>query len=389
MLIRILFAFILIFLVGCSLDSVDVAKPEFIDYYQRQKSSLVDTTKTGRADEKLLTISTQDMPLTEFLRWLSNSTGISVVCSVSIDDRPVTVDIVHQGVDGILSVVARRLGVQVTRAANVYYLGSLGPEDRGVLVRRVSRLRGPELTESVKTLLSENGRAVAFDDGLVVVGDKVEILQRVNELFEGIENAPADSWFVQTYLLSFHTEKMMEYGIDVSIDAVADIAIFGGGDTRDGFFSLAIKAAQSDSLVSILTSPFFVIADGGSASYVSGQNVPIPRRTVSDAGTVSTTGFDFQQTGLQFGLSLRQAQQGKAHIEFAFESSTIVDYIDVAPVTLTEKFTSSFSIIAGDPYLVGSVNTVQESNRVKGWGSQKRAEEGDILQVWVRAYKID
>lgn len=380
---------LLVLLAGCELIEPQESKPEFIDYYEQQKQKeRVGAQKQAR-DETLLTISTQDMPLTEFLRWLSNETGISVVCAETIDTRPVTVDIVKQGVDGILSVVARRLGVQVTRTANVYYIGDLRIEDKGVLVRRVSRLTGPEIIESIMTLLSENGRVAGYDDGLVIVGDKVEILQRVAELIEGVENAPSDSWFVQVFLLSFHNDNLLSFGVDLSLDAAYQKGLFSQDIIKDGFLSAAISASQEEKLVSLISNPFFVMADGSTAFYVSGQNVPIPKKAVSDAGTITTTGYEYQQTGLQFKLSLRQVQQDKAFISLYFESSAIADYVEAAPVTLAEKFESAFNINSAVPYLVGSIRTDKKSDKLSGWLSQQTSGSGDTLQIWCKAYKID
>ena len=305
------------------------------------------------------------------------------------ESRPVSSNIVEQGVDGILSVVARRLGVQVTRTANVYYLGALSPEDRGVLVRRVSRLNGHQLAESVTTLLSEHGRVAGYDDGLVIVGDKVEILQRVAELIEGIETAPADSWFVQLYLLSFHDDELLNYGVDLALDASLEAGFLGTESVKGGFLTAALSASQDSKLVTLLSSPFFVVADGSTASYVSGQNVPIPRKAVSDAGTVTTTGYDYQQTGLLFRVSVRQIQFGKASLALSFESSTIVDYIDVAPITLTEKFDATLYVQEAIAYLAGSIKTRQHADRVTGLFRKSQNVSGNTLQIWCNVYKID
>lgn len=378
-----------VFLAGCSLIPPKSLEPQFVNFYKEQKAVVKSVSAAQDEQGKRLTLSAQAMPLTEFLRWLSNETGISVVCAKSLDNEPVTVDIVSQGVDGVLSVVARRLGVQVTRTSNVYYIGQLSAEDRGVLVRRVSRLKGQELVDSVTCLLSENGRVTGYDDGLVVVGDKVEILQRVAELFDGIEQAPSDAWFIQFFLFSFHNENLLQYGVDLSIDASLSVDLFDNSDMNTGFLTAALKASQDDKLVTLVSNPFFVLADGYEAGYVSGQNVPIPKKTVSDAGTITTTGYDYQQTGLQFAVRLRQVQSGKAALYFNFESSTIVDYIEAAPITLTEKFDSTFNLQSNQPYLVGSVKTSQQSDRVVGFFNQTKNTSGDTLQIWCKAYKID
>lgn len=374
---------------GCRLPTVEQKDPEFVDIYKQYRQQEHNGQKPSHETGKQLTISTQDMPLTEFLRWLSNETGISVVCAESIDTRPVTVDIVKQGVDGILSVVARRLSVQVTRAGSVYYIGQLSVEDRGVLVRKVSRLRGEELIESVQTLLSEHGRVAGYDDGLVIVGDKVEILQRVNELIEGVENAPSDSWFVQLYLISFHDEKLLEYGVDLSLDMLYSKGFFDAADTMGAVLTAAVKASKDEKFVTLVSSPFFVIADGAYAQYVSGQNVPIPRKAVSDQGTVTTTGYEYQQTGLQFRIALRQVQHGKANIAVLFEFSSIVDYIEQAPVTINERFEAVCNVKSAVPYMIGSVKSNKTSDRVSGWLKKDNGGSGDTMQLWCRAYKID
>ena len=379
----------LVFVTGCSMLPSEKPQPQFVNFYKEQKAVAKNPAQIKDQEGKRLTLSAQAMPLTEFLRWLSNETGISVVCAKTLDSEPVTVDIVSQGVDGVLSVVARRLGVQVTRTNNVYYIGQLSAEDRGVLVQRVSRLKGQQLIDSVTCLLSENGRVTGYDDGLAVVGDKVEILQRVAELFDGIEQAPCDAWFIQFFLFSFHNENLLEYGVDLSLDASLAVRIFDGADVKSGFLTAALKASHDDKLVTLVSNPFFVLADGYNAGYVSGQNVPIPKKTVSDAGTITTTGYDYQQTGLQFAVSLRQIQNSKASLSFTFESSTIVDYIEAAPITLTEKFDSTFNIKTNQPYLVGSVKTSQQSDRIVGFLNQTKDATGDTLQIWCKAYKID
>src|SRR5690606_11279227 len=43
--------------------------------------------------------------------------------------------------------------------------------------------------------------------------------------------------------------------------------------------------------------PLFLLADGETANFRNGENVPIPRRSTSPEGTSITEGYDFLQTG--------------------------------------------------------------------------------------------
>ena len=108
--------------------------------------------------------------------------------------------------------LGRRLNCRATRIGNVWFLGAIAPEDRGVLVRSVRRLKAEELTKVCTLFASEVGRQVAFEDGLVVVADRVEVLQRLVQALDQLEATPAGCWVVRFTWFRWVTRSSTSWG---------------------------------------------------------------------------------------------------------------------------------------------------------------------------------
>ncbi len=385
-----------VFVSGCSkLPKLDT-KVEFQQYYTAlQESSEVEPG--GKMPEQLLTLSCQDISLKMFLRWLSNESGVSVVCESNLDEQPVSVEVQEQTVSDILGVVARRLGVQVTKTGNLYFLGTLQPEDRGVLVRVVKRMRADDLNQAITSLLSQHGRAVAYDDGLVVIGDTVEVLRRVSEMLDGIDSAPSNSWVVQMYIVDLRDELSETFGVDVSLDS--ELALNLAESTKssnsyaaaNGVLSTILKAEREKANINMIARPMFVLMDGGSSRFTSGERVPVPKKVVSDNGTVSTSGFEYIQTGLDFNCSVRESTIDTCKLGIDISVSSVVGYVEnSAPITNSQDFTTTAYVKTGGVYLLGSVKKATQAASTSGiFGTlQGQSDLKGTVQIWAKCYKI-
>jgi len=279
----------------------------------------------GKVREPSLTLSAQDMPLVEFLRWVSDRAQVSVIAEQKLDDRRVSVDVVDVPVSQLLTAVARRVGVQLNRTGNVYFLGQVRPEDRGILVRKVVRLGGPDLQRAVDTLLSEHGRALALQDGVVVVGDTVEVLAKVAELLDGIEAAPIDTWVVQFDLVSINEESQQTLGLDLvpaleisAMVAAGSQGALNGWDINAGLDGL-LQAERTDAGVEILAKPTFLMVDGARARHSNADTVPIFERAVSDQGTVTTQRITYVDVGLIVEVQLREVGNNRASLDISVD----------------------------------------------------------------------
>lgn len=319
----------------------------------------------------------------------------------TLDPRPVTVELRNVPFDDALSAIARRAGVQVSRQGGLYFLGQLRREDRAFLVRRVRRLDRDSLSEVVATILSDVGDQVAQPDGLLVVADRVEVLGRVHDLLDSVERAETPTWCVQLHLVALSAEDVSQLGIEATpaLEISAAFARASGPGMLTGIapqsslnagLAAVLEAARRRSSSSLVAEPLFLLVDGSSAELVRGARVPIPRRTVSDQGTTTTQGYDFVQTGLQFGLTLREVSDQSARLALELTSSEISDYVEGAPVTLEERFSGESVVTSGGVYLLGSI-TRSESRRNDAVGFRTggdQSEGGRVLQIWCRATRV-
>ncbi|MBL9095265.1 MAG: hypothetical protein JNL96_28860 [Planctomycetaceae bacterium] len=347
-----------------------------------------------------MTIAVERMPITLFARWVAERAGVSVVVDDRLEHRTVTLDVRDVAVSDVLGMVARRAGSQVTRQGKLYFLGELRPEDRGVMVRKCTRLSQEEWTQAVAVLLSEHGRCQPFTDGLLVVGDRVEVLQRISELIDQVEAAEAAAWVVQLYVVSLTSDDVMSLGLDVlpALEVAATVASASNGGLANltpnaslkGGLDVVMKAARERSSVSIVGEPLFLLVDGETSHLGSGQRVPIPLRTVSNQGTVNTTSYQFVDTGFQLDVGIREVGYDRTRLTVNAAISSVVGYVDQAPILAKDDFNSASVISSGGVYLLGALDRTGNEKTVAKWlglgGRDKQSKQ--LVQIWARAYRI-
>jgi type II secretory pathway component GspD/PulD (secretin) len=281
---------------------------------------------------------------------------------------------------------------------NLFYVGELRPEDNGVLVRRVGRLSSDDLRGAIAVLLSEHGKTQVQADGLVIVGDRVEVLQRVDDLLTRIDAAESVCWVVQLYLISMSDGDILDLGLDVTpaLEVAATMASASNGldlvpkTSLKGGLNVVLRAARERSSVSLVGEPLFLLADGARGRVGSGQRVPVVQRAVSNQGTVTTTGYQFIDTGLQINVLLRELSAGAARLELKAESSSVLEYRETLPILQKDDFEGTAVISSGGVYLVGSLErTAHDKRQTSPFRiAAKDSEQGQVLQIWARAYRV-
>lgn len=372
-------------------DLTTLEPPRFQPFYEllEETAEVVQDETSG----KKITLTASDMPLQEFLRHLADEGGISIVCDQRLDDQRVNLDVANTDIRDVLSVLARRFGVDITEQGNVFYIGSLQAQDRAILVRKVKRLSSSEIKQMVQTLNSEIGKVAAAEDGLTVIGDRVRVLQNINSMLEQVERAQTNTWILQMYLISGTDSTSRELGFDTTatFDIAATLASSKSKVDTFGAFNAVLRSARSNSRYEIMAEPMMLITDGGKSSIQDGETVPIPRRTVSDSGTVNTTGYDYIKTGIVINTALREMSASSATCNFDIEMTQVTSYVDSAPVTSGQTFQTTAVLESGGTYLVGSLSR-QSSNKDRTGAfvhtMRKDKDDRGNVEIWVRCYRI-
>ena len=266
------------------------------------------------------------------------------------------------------------------------------------------RLSSDDLKGAVTTLLSEFGRVSAYPDGLVVVGDRVEVIQRVSEMLDRVERAGSETWVVQLYVIEKSSNDSQDIGMDIvpAAELAASLATASSGipmgllnnqsARASASLNATLKAALSKSRGRIVTSPMFILADGGQTKFTSGRQILVPRRNVSDQGTVTTVGYDSFQAGTSIYVKVRELDRAKAAVSLSLTFSTLEGYTadGIAPIINPTGLECTVNVVAGGVYLAGVFDQNASTASVSGplTLGVKSARELHRFEVWMRVYRI-
>lgn len=295
--------------------------------------------------------------------------------------------------------LARYLGTEQTRHGDVYIIGKLRSEDLAVMVRRVRRLDKDSLSEAIKTVLTEKGKVFVANDGVVVVTDQNEVLQRVEGVIDSLESSKLVAWVVQLYIVQISEKDIRDLGIDAT--PAASIAYSLAAATKGGSVSVGkieasfdalIRADDSGSSNHLMAEPLFTLSDGERASFNRGDVIPIPKRTVTDQGTVSITGFEQIQTGVNVEVMVREQSADLVRLEVDLRLNDIVELIaGESPRTTGEEYSCKSLLKAGRVALIGSLERRRKKQEFSQWFKYGKSDEKEstTVQIWARAYRID
>ncbi|MCE9545269.1 MAG: type II and III secretion system protein [Planctomycetia bacterium] len=374
----------------------------FADHYQElqkaaafQQGPAADHTAWPK-----ITRSWLNDPVPVVLHILAEMADVSIVADASLDSQMVSMDVVDMPLPDVLAVMARRLGVDVSHQGRLFYMGRLRPQDRGFLVRRVRALTLEELNNAVGTVKSQDGQAHVMGNGVVVVSDRVEVLQQVSAMLDAAEAATAEAaeWCVQLYLVSTSDTFLSDLGIDATpaIDLAATYAWASGGAAQNqsiltGGLTALLHASRTSAGASIVAQPLLLLRDGTTASFNRGQRVPLAKRAVSDQGTVTTTGFDFLQTGLVITAAVREVTQDRCSLKVAVSLSTVDSFdADGAPLTTQSAIEGVAEVHSGGVYLLGSLDLADKAESRSGWlrWGSTQTDNHHQFQLWCRVVRV-
>lgn len=340
------------------------------------------------AIDSFLTLSALQMPVSTFFRVLSDRFGVGIVYSPSLDSRTITAEFKRADLPSVLNIVSRQLDVQLVKTGNTYYVGNLRPEDRAILVRSVFGYDSVELKTVLQSVLSEKGRASVISDRIVVAADHETVLRRVSEMLDYLDSVSTDVWVVQLCFIVLRKDALLSGGFDVSSSGKVAYNISENKlevqDLRlDGLFNLSSNSDIAD----IYSSPMFLLRDGSTGSWLEGVRTPVPRKTVSDYGVVTVSGYDYINTGFQVDVTVTGSKRG-ARLQLFMSLSDIKSMVSDAPVTTQSDLRIDTDIGIGRVYLLGELSTLKFLDSRSNILNLSRDRGRSVLQVWGQIFKV-
>ncbi len=313
-----------------------------------------------------------------------------------LGEKQVTLELEEQPLDRVLGSLARHLGTNYHQASpTLYFIGATRPQDRSVLVRRVRGLGSDQISQAISTVGTDTKIAV-YPDGLIVVSGLPETLQRVSQVLDEIESSRPGVWVVQLYLVTMTRDDLTELGLDVT--PALDVALTYGigsqgisaGELNVGLSAL-LTAARSRSSMGITAEPLFYLIDGEQGHFERATTIPIAKRSVSDQGTVTTTGYQSFQAGTFVDVSLREMAGGAVRLEYDIELSILRSVTeDGFPSSDNRGYSGKSLCQSGGVYLLGAIDLTEDRTGRGTWlhSGVRESHSAEVMQIWARCVAV-
>jgi len=323
-------------------------------------------------------------------------TGEQVIFADVSADSLITADFVDEEFVRILSGIARLLGLGYVKVGQGWYVGKLSRTDRVYMVGKIPRTKSKQGTrEILGNVISESGTMWADEDGVFIVFDNEEGLERVRNVIDELGQAPGDVWVVQLYvwrlLESRQNENSIEIrpGFELSARLAEGAGLIESGVDIVGSSKVLFRYLKTYVGSEIVSEPLILVRDGGKARLRSGTRVPFIRTVInSENGVVETVGVEFVETGLTVDVSMRDYGAGDVLLDLTVTRQNVLGEVGELPITSDDSFQTSVVVRSGGTYLLGQLLQSDDSiSRQAGIGSKKK---GDKIQdyIWGIVYRI-
>lgn len=257
-----------------------------------------------------------------------------------------------QGYEPVLADNVVRFEVAGVRAFGVIDPGYLTTADAATVLKAVSP------TESAVSVAGPN----------IVVSGSVEGVERGQKVAEAFAGVEPGQWLASVYVLEISETLRDRMGIEFSLSGAVEGLLSSDATTAiaKALLSGTIAASHNRSIGKVLNHASVMLVEGTATTLRNVTSVPVPKKTVSDQGTVTTSDFQFIEAGLIIDLAARRVPGGRVFIDCKPELSTVTGFVQEAPIISKRTMTFSAMIRPGDFVLVSGLDEVRQSTSHDG-----------------------
>lgn len=332
------------------------------------------------------------MSIRDFCLYVSRLSNVSIVYSQKVSDSLVSGDFINEPVSEILNAVARSLDVVLIRNSDtLYYLGSLPDDEKACFVSRVYGFTPDDVRKSIETISGFSGKCSITTNGVLVVTDKQSIINRVASLVADFQRFAPDTYILQLYLISLKDERNFNLGFDLHTSGelsllLSDSSLKFSASSFGWKLNQVLEGKNYGS--SIISTPLMLVVPGVQCTWQSGSSIPVPQKTVSDSGTVTTSGFTNVDVGLKIEVTLTEHSAKSNILNLKLEDSSVLSYVDYNPVKSQTLYNSSFTMENGKVYLVGELNRSNSGRGLNNLFAFKRENSVERIAIFARCFRM-
>jgi type II secretory pathway component GspD/PulD (secretin) len=322
----------------------------------------------------LVSISVMDAPAGVVLVEVGYQTGVAVLVPESTKENTISISV--ENIDGqtVFETIADELGLSARFEDGV--VSFVKPDEAAVefTVFRPGYLVAQDAVDALRSIVGSGGTVTTLGDRLVVTGDRRSVERAVE--FRDELQIGQDGWMLEIRVVNVTKSLRRAVGLDWTLEARAGVR--GGVGESGPFGPLPVTGLQAEFIASVLakatedareavlrnTATLFVL-EGGNAELQQGDVVPVPRFQTSPAGTTTTTGFDFINTGLSIVVAAERVPDG-VRLDIEPRVSTVTGFVREAPVISESSVKVTAIVRSGEWMIISGLDSFSGSSSSDG-----------------------
>lgn len=302
-----------------------------------------------------------------------------------------TLEVVEVSIDDVVAMVARRLGTQSTESGGLYFIGKLRPEDRGTLVRRVPELSREDAVSVSRLFASDNGRSTVTGGGLLIAGDTVEVLSRMSEVMDAIQELDRVVWVAKLHVLAIDSQDVDRFGLTSSAGVRGSLFASSLGlvtPAAQVTLESALEAVERSSASRVMAQNMFVLNDGQRGTYQRGQRVPITESIIVEQRVSESTRLI--DVGFNVEIEVASLDEGDAVLRLRVADERVVEVRDGQPVIDGFTYSGETDVVSGETYLVAELDVSSRDRSAwsrLGFG-RSSGVRSSVAQIWVEVFRL-
>lgn len=252
---------------------------------------------------------------------------------------------------------------------------------------------------------SNAGTATVAGSRIIVTGSPEQVA-RAEEIVNAAQGG-RDGWMIEVVVCRVSDDLSSRMGISAIFSAGSksllgvNLSTRGVPDNKASInmnmaADLLLELSENGTDSQLLTRATVYVLEGGVASLRQGDVVPIAQRTISDQGTISVTGYTFVDTGFILEVAMRRVSGGRVIASIRPELSTVVGFVEGAPIISTSSTDAEIVLEPGIWTVVSGLRERRETNEENGfpgaralWGkSRSSVHSSDQILLLVRGHRV-
>jgi hypothetical protein len=335
------------------------------------------------------------------MRQLSDLSGVPISWDKSLDGEFLSGSYVEQPLSGVLRSLAQRFKVSVVKSHGMYFIGESKSGDVVSAVIRVPPADRAELEKLLSAMSSNSGSGGGMLGGgggssagkAVIIGsfiwvqDTLENVQKLVADIDLIRERSERSYLAEIFFIRVSEDDFLRLTAQLRVNQVD---VFSSSFNISKLFSMFVDADGKLGSTVIDTRPVLLLSEGRKSSFEVGTEITRERRSISDAGTSSTSGYEKFQDGIILSILLNRISAERYSLDLNLEISNFdrADTTSDVPAKYNSILKSPGMLVKdGGVVYAGSLKR-KENSKVFGLFSVNPSSSSDLLTIWIRCRAV-